>query len=358
MPTLAAYLHDLSPFLIKFSDSLGLRWYGLAYAAGFFVAYQILRWLARRGFTPIPQHRIADAMLMLVAGVIIGGRVGYVLIYERHLLTEFNSSFPWWGALALNRGGMAYHGGLVGVMAAGWLISRGFRDETGVRRGASPWRHVMDLLALACTIGLGLGRIANFINGELLAKIVAQPGQPAPWWSVKFPQELIADHRDVVRTPEQDAALTDLFSTYAPGEATYYASAEKLITRLQAGGETGHKIAQLLDQLLSARHPSQLYQAFYEGVVLTIVLWLIARTPRLPGVLGCWFLIVYGLLRIAAEVVRLPDTQFVQGRPLGMSRGQWLSAAMVVGGGVVLAWIVTKGGPKMGGWKRPASPIA
>ncbi len=355
MPTLAAYVHDLSPFLVRFGDGLGLRWYGLAYAVGFLIAYLIMKRLARRGFTPVPEHHIADAMLMLIAGVIVGGRVGYVLIYEPKLLAEFSSSFPFWGALALNKGGMAYHGGLVGVMLGGWWVSRGFKDDQGVRKGASPWRHVMDLLALACTPGLGLGRVANFINGELLGKIIAQPGQPAPWWGVKFPQELVSGHMDVTRNAEQAAALDKVLATYAPDQTTWDGAASRVIELLQNGGETGRKIAQGLEPVLSTRHPSQLYQAFFEGVVLTAVLWVVAKKPRLPGVVGCWFLMTYGLLRVAAEFFRLPDTQFANGRPLGLSRGQWLSAAMVGAGALVLAWILKKGGTKMGGWGKTAA---
>ncbi|MFO0831243.1 MAG: prolipoprotein diacylglyceryl transferase [Phycisphaerales bacterium] len=350
MVTLATYVHDWSPFLVQLGDGFGLRWYGLAYALGFLIAYQVMKRLSRAGFTPIPEQRVADAMLMLIAGVIVGGRVGYVLIYEPKLLAEFSSSFPFWGALALNKGGMAYHGGMVGVMLAGWWVSRGFKDEQGLRSGACPWRHVMDLLALACTAGLGLGRLANFVNGELLGKVVAQPGQPAPWWAVKFPQELVSGHMDVTRNAEQAAALDKLLMTYAPEQATWDGAVFRVIELLQHGGETGRRISQGLEPLISARHPSQLYQAFFEGVLVTAVLWFVARRPRLPGVIGCWFLISYGLLRIAAEFFRLPDTQFANGRPLGLSRGQWLSAAMVGAGGLVLAWVVNRGGEKMGGW--------
>jgi phosphatidylglycerol:prolipoprotein diacylglycerol transferase len=350
MPTLAAYLHDLSPFLVRFGDGFGLRWYGLAYALGFLIAYQVMKRLARRGFTPIPEQRIADAMLMLIAGVIVGGRVGYVLIYDRPQLWQFSADFPFWGMLAINKGGMAYHGGMVGVMLAGWWVARGFKDEKGVRTGASPWRHVMDLLALACTAGLGLGRVANFINGELLGKVVAQPGEPAPWWSVKFPQELVSGHMDVTRDGGQAAALDTLFMTYAPEQATWDGAASRVIDLLHNGGETGKKIAEGLEPVISARHPSQLYQAFFEGVLVTIVLWIVAKKPRLPGVVGCWFLISYGVLRVAAEFYRLPDTQFANARPLGLSRGQWLSAAMAAAGVVILAWIVNRGGERMGGW--------
>jgi phosphatidylglycerol:prolipoprotein diacylglycerol transferase len=350
---LAAWLHDLSPFLLRFTDSFGFRWYGLSYAAGFIVAWLIMRWLSRRGVTPLPEYRIPDAMLILVAGVIVGGRAGYLLVYEPRLLTEFTSSVPFWGGFAIQRGGMAYHGAVVGVMAAGWFIARGFKESSTstTRVGKSSWLHVMDLCAFAGTIGLGLGRVANFINGELLGKIVAMPGQPAPWWSVKFPQELLEGHAPTL-LPEQQAKLDALIDSVAAPSDDREQAIARMIAILQEGGSTtATRIQEQLEPLIAARHPSQLYQAFFEGVVLTIALWIIWRVPRRPGVVGAWFMVIYGVLRIVAEFYRLPDAQFgAAAHILGLSRGQWLSALMVVGGGVALAIIRARNEPRIGGW--------
>ncbi len=361
-PMLAVWLHDLSPFLLKFSDSFGLRWYGLSYALGFLVGWMILRWLSRKGITLLPEHRIPDAMLILVISVIVGGRLGYVFIYDPALLTTFSKSPPYWNALAINNGGMAYHGAVVGTMVAGWIISKGFNEtvnqqtKTTQRLGASTWRHAMDCIAFACTIGLGLGRVANFINGELLGKIVAMPGEPAPWWSIKFPQELLEGHAPKLSLEQQTKLDTIINAVAAPMDSRDQAIA-RMIDMLQHGGTTtAGRLNTQLEPLIAARHPSQIYQAFFEGVVLTAVLWFVWRIPRRPGVVGCWFLITYGVLRVIAEFFRLPDAQFGDaGRMLGFSRGQWLSLLMVVGGVGTLLWIRSLKEKAIGGWLKPTA---
>jgi prolipoprotein diacylglyceryltransferase len=109
-----------------------------------------------------------------------------------------------------------------------------------------------------------------------------------------------------------------------------------------------------LEPLLTSRHPSQVYQAVAEGLVVGVVVWFVARVPRKAGVVMAWWLMVYGVLRVVTEVWRLPDAQFAEGRPLGLSRGQWLSVGMFVLGALVLVIAVRRGGEKMGGWLRPA----
>src|SRR3954467_9215133 len=168
MPTLAAWVHDLSPFVLKFSDDFGIRWYGLSYAASFLIAWLLLRWLASRGATSIPRERAGDVILMGVAGVVIGGRLGYVFFYQPALLWTFSHTPPWWGVLAINQGGMASHGGMIGVITAAWLVSRGFKTPDGQRVGRTSMLAVLDTFALLTPSGLLLGRLANFVNGELL----------------------------------------------------------------------------------------------------------------------------------------------------------------------------------------------
>lgn len=361
-PTLAAWLHNLSPFLVRFTQDFGLRWYGLAYATGFLVGWMWLRWMSKRGMTPLSPQRVSDAMLLLVLGVVVGGRLGYVLFYSPDLLWRFTTSPPFWGLFQLNKGGMASHGGMLGVITATWFIARGPRDSTGGRTQRVPWPHVIDLTAIACTAGLMLGRIANFINGELLGKIVAPPGRPAPWWAVKFPQERATsnpletlDHAPKL-DPPQTQQLTDLINAYKtsppePDWATY----ERVLQKLQKGGSEGTMIAQKLSPLISARYPSQLIQAATDGLVLGAALWLIWRRPRKPGVIGAWFFILYGVLRISTEFVRLPDPQLVELKEAtGLSMGQWLSVLMVLVGAVALVIVSRRDVPKMGGWARPA----
>jgi hypothetical protein len=178
--TLAAWLHDLSPILVKFTDTFAIRYYGLAYAIGFLLGWAWLRLMVRRGMTPLSPQRISDMMITLVLGVVVGGRLGYVLFYDPHLLIDFNSSFPFWGALRVNQGGMSSHGGILGVIASTWWVSRGIKDDKGKVHFKVPWLHVLDMAAVACTVGLMLGRVANFINGELLGAIAAPPPPPPP----------------------------------------------------------------------------------------------------------------------------------------------------------------------------------
>jgi len=342
MPTLASWLHDLSPFALKITDGFGLRWYGLSYAAGFVVAYLFMRALAKRGLILIPADRIADAMTWLILGVVVGGRLGYAIFYEPNLFTTFSSSFPWWGLFALNKGGMASHGGIAGVIIASWWISRGFKDESGKLVGKCSMLHVLDVMAVAAPPGLFFGRIANFINGELLGKIVAMPGEPGPWWTVQFPQEVLSPpmskggHRPPL-TEMQQHAMDNLLLKHALTTDNFEQAYQRVLDALARGGETGRRVATELSPLISARHPSQLYQAFAEGIVLWVSLMLIWRKPRISGVVASWFLIIYGVLRVVTEFWRLPDAQLTVQRILGLSRGQWLSVLMVVAGFLLLA---------------------
>ncbi len=351
---LAAWLHDLNPFLVRISGDFGIRWYGLSYVLGFVIAFLAIRFLARRGAAVIPAERAMDAVLYGAFGAFIGGRVGYAIFYQPSLLIDFQSSFPFWGMLALNQGGMASHGGMFGVLVAGWLVSRGFKNDDGTRTGACPTLHVLDTFALAAPFGLFLGRIANFVNGELLGRVVAQPGQPAPWWSVRFPQELRAEEgQGIEYTPTQLLELQTLVGEHQLPDQPFEVGIENLITAVQTGSI---EAAQRLEPLLSARHPSQIYQAIAEGLVVAALLWLVARKPRTPGIVSACFLITYGLLRVATEFVRLPDAHLAVQRPLGLSRGQWLSAAMVAAGIVLIVWRARSHAEPMGGWAARREP--
>lgn len=346
-----AWLHDLSPMLVRLWGEFGVRWYGLAYAAGFVLALLLLRWMGRRGLTPIPPHRAGDAILILVGGVMIGGRLGYVLVYDPSLLTLVTSSPPWWGFLMINKGGMASHGGMVGVAAACWIIARGFRAEDGSREGASPFLHVLDLTALLAPPGLFLGRVANFINGELLGKIAAMPGEPAPWWAVKFPHEFLSDHDCSSRlSPEEASERTMAIASIVRGagyDGDLAAGYGRVLEKIQSGSAD---LARQLEPWISARHPSQVYQAVAEGVVVGGVVWWFWKRPRVPGAAACVFLMAYGALRILTELYRLPDAHLQVQRLAGLSRGQWLSVGMITAGVVLLAWLSRRSLPVMGGW--------
>lgn len=369
-PTLAAWLHDLSPFVIQFSPSFGIRWYGMAYATSFLLAWLMLRWLAARGATAIPRERAGDAILYGVAGVVLGGRLGYVLIYQQSLLWTFTSTAPWWGVLAINQGGMAYHGGLLGVIISTWFIARMAQQSARQRVGpdhpaarlgrGAMMLHILDGFALLTPGGLMLGRIANFVNGELLGRVVTLPGEPAPWWAVKFPQEVPDEYlrwegvlrdRPPVQTGEQLQQIRALTETVAPGQG-FEAGYRRVVDLIQHGN---HELARKLEPLLAARHPSQLYQAALEGVVAGLVVWAIAARPRRPGVVGGWFIISYGVVRIIAEAFwRLPDAGAIPQYVYGLTKGQWLSAGMIGAGLIGLALVHKRRLPPMGGWLHPS----
>jgi len=341
--TIAAWLHDIDPFVFRITDDFGPRWYGMAYIAGFLGAWWLIRALARRGRSPLAPAHAFDLIFVIAVGVLVGGRLGYVLVYQPALLTDFSTMAPWWGALRINEGGMASHGGVVGVVLACLWYGR--------RHGVTPL-HLLDLTVLTAPVGLLCGRVANFINGELLGRIVAPPGEPAPWWSVRFPQEILTEH-DPERTPEQTVELIRLLeSRHVTGDGDDLApAATRVIDEIQRGDRT---LAEQIEPLLSARMPSQLLQALAEGVILFIVLWLIWAKPRKPGVVGAWFLIVYGVLRIVTEVWRLPDDHLANPTPLGLSRGQWLSAVMVLAGLITLRWVSARNADRIGGWRAPS----
>lgn len=342
MLTLAAWLHDLDPFVLRITESFGVRWYGLAYVAAFVCAWLILTRLARRRLILVQPDRVSDLMVALIIGTLAGGRLGYCVFYRPDLLWSFRPSPPWWGVLALHEGGMASHGGMIGlVLACAWFARR---------HKLSTW-HVADCVALVAPVGIFFGRVANFINGELLARVVAPPGTPAPWWSVRFPQELIEGHAPEL-SPEQADRLDDLLRRVAlPGDDATDA-AHRLIRAVQRGDRA---LAADLEPLVSARHASQLYQAFAEGIFVLVLLWAIWRAPRRPGVVTAWFLISYGVGRVLTEFVRLPDAHLAVQRFAGLSRGQWLSVVMVVCGVALLMHVRRRGAARIGGWGAGAN---
>ena len=350
----AAHYHSLSPIALDLGF-FAIRWYGLSYVLGFVCAYLILWTLAKRRVILIQPSRVADVMVYVIFGVLIGGRLGYALLgYDPTILWTFTDSPPFWNLLAIQKGGMASHGGMIGVIAATWFISRGFKNADGTVEGKIDWKHFTDMLALCTPIGFFFGRIANYINGELLGKVIAPAGQPGPWYSVRFPQELLGWSADGTRgkhtpslSPDQFDKLDELVRSTARPKESWNSALEHLVARASE-----HRAQ--LEPLLSARHPSQLYAALLEGVAVCVVVWVVAARPRKAGVVGGWWLLSYGVARIIGEVWRLPDAQFTEGRPLGLSRGQWFSAAMVAAGIAAVVICSRKAGPKLMGWMRSA----
>lgn len=246
---------------------IAIRWYALAYLAGFVLGWRYCLGLARATPGRPSAEDFDDFLTWAVVGVILGGRLGYVLFYN----LSYYAGNPL-EALAVWHGGMSFHGGLTGVIVAILLFCW--------RRGLSPFAFG-DLIAAAAPIGLFFGRIANFINGELYGRAA-----PDVAWAMVFP-------RDPLQVP---------------------------------------------------RHPSQLYEAFLEGLVLFAVLAVLVRRPAVrarPGLVAGLFFIGYGLSRIAAEFFREPDAQlgFLWG---GATMGQLLSIPMVLFG----IWLAARARPR------------
>lgn len=347
---LGGWFHDLSPFAIRISGGFGLRWYGLSYAMGFLSAFLLLRFLAKRNATDIPLSRAADAMMYFILGVLIGGRMFYVIGYEPSLLWDFSSSAPWWGVLAINRGGMASHGGIVGVAFACWRISRGFKEDSGKIIGRTTPIRVLDTAAMLTPLGLLFGRLANFVNAELLGAVVAKPGEPAPWWAVRYPQEILAlpDER-LAQTPEQMTQIIELAEQKSLNSDTSWVQGyERVLSQIQEGNAA---MQAQLEPLIAARYPTQLLQAGLDGLLVLICVWLVAMKPRKPGVVAGVFGIVYALGRIPMDLIRLPDAGVSQFGAI--TRGQVYSGLTLIAAILLVVYAVRSKSDKHGGWLSP-----
>jgi len=237
---------------------VAIRWYGLMYLAAFALALILGRYRIRtRPDLGMEPRDMDDILFYGVLGVILGGRLGYVLFYKPGWYLEHPLEI-----FAIWQGGMSFHGGFLGVLVALWVFAR--------HRGR-PWLSVTDFIGPLVPTGLMLGRIGNFINGELPGRATTIP------WGMVFPQM----HDDV------------------------------------------------------ARHPSQLYQAGLEGLLLFVVMWIYSAKPRPTGAVSAMFLLGYGILRFLVEFTRQPD-DFLGLLALGLSMGQWLSLPMILLGAVML----------------------
>ncbi len=272
--------------------------------------------MAKSKFSSLQRERAGDLVFACILGVLAGGRLGYGLFYDPAMFITFTSEFPWWEALSIHHGGMSSHGGIVGVLIT--FVIWGRKNNVDAL-------HLFDIGSVCTTPGLLYGRLANFINGELWGNPLPKEAQSnSPWWSVKYPSE-ITDLwlASPAQYTEQLAAVDTLQASVVGGESFY----SNVVTQIYAGNSDAIQVVQ---PLLTAWYPSQLFQAIAEGPVLLVLLLLVWLKPRKPGVLSGWFLILYGLMRICTEVYRQPD----EGVELimGLSRGQALSACMVTAG--------------------------
>ncbi len=273
------YLHDLSPFIFRFPNGMGLHWYGFAYVLSFLIGGWLYRWLARRGYTDLPAEQVPDFICWAaVFGVMLGGRLGWAIFYGwREVLANPLNLFRVW------EGGMASHGGILGLVLFTFYWSRRYKLS---------WTSIGDCLVVVAPIGLFLVRIANFINGELYGRPAGEPGGVASVpWAMLFPKEL-GNEEPPLEMIRHDPAIR---------------------ARLR--------------EILAPRHPSQLYEALLEGVVLFAALWLLRTRCRVPrGVLTGAFFILYAVLRIIGEMFREPDPAWHVGP---ISAGQFLSIFLV-----------------------------
>lgn len=259
------WVHDLSPFLIRFPDNPlgleGIRYYGLAYLLGFLGAWLLLRAYHARGKFRIDADARASLMTALIIGVIAGGRLGYMLLYD---LEAFIAN-PLL-VFRVDQGGMASHGGFAGVVLALYWYAR---------KQQYRFLELGDVVTTIAPLGLMLGRVANFINGELWGRVTDVS------WAVIFPN-----------SP----------SAYQVGT-----------------GQFGPQ----------PRHPSQLYEAALEGgLMLAYVQWRFWRARPPAGQLAGEFLCGYGTVRILGECFRQPDADLIA----GLSRGQFYSVFLILAG--------------------------
>ena len=249
---------EIDPIIFSIGP-IAIRWYGLMYVVGFIMAWWLARRRCARTDSPVTLTQVDDLIFYAMVGVIVGGRLGYCLVYGWEIWLQD----PLY-VFKITQGGMSFHGGLVGVMGAMWLFGR----KIGLTM-----LQVTDFVAPLVPIGLGTGRIGNFINGELWGKPTDVP------WS---------------------------FNINGVG-----------------------------------LHPSQLYEAILEGLVLFIILWVYSSKPRPAMAVSGMFLLWYGAFRFFVEFYRVPDADIGYLAFNWLTMGQVLSAPMIIFG-VVLLFMSTK----------------
>lgn len=255
----------IDPVLVQVGP-FAIRWYSLAYIGGLILGWLLMRRLARRYSDTVNQDQVDDFLTWATIGVILGGRLGYVLFYKLGFYLDNPMSI-----FAVWQGGMSFHGGFAGVVIATILFCR---------KRQIPLLIFSDILACVAPIGLFFGRLANFINAELVGRVSDVP------WAMVFPRS----------------------GPYP-------------------------------------RHPSQLYEAALEGLVLFVILMVLARLPRIttrPGILTGVFMMGYGLARATVEMFREPDAHigFLSG---GSTMGQMLSIPMILIGVGFLLYAMRQG---------------
>ena len=271
----------INPIAVSIGPIFGLgplrvHWYGIMYLIGFVAAWWLARYRARRPGSTWTTLDIDDLIFYCAIGVIVGGRLGWCIVYGHDVIAE-----SWLNVFHIWDGGMAFHGGLTGVIIATLVFARVKHKN---------FADVMDFVAPLPGIGLMAGRIGNFINGELWGK----PGSVS--WAMIFPNARSADVDWATTHPQWQAVLT------------------------QFGG--------------LPRHPSQLYEMLLEGVVMFTVLFVVSIKPRPRYLISGLFALLYGCFRFGVEFVRVPDPQ------LGYLAWGWLTMGQIQSLPLVLIGLV------------------
>lgn len=252
------WVHNWDPFVFQFKEGFGIRWYGVSYLAGFLAAYGLFWWYYKKGRSPLAPEGQSNLITYVIIGVLLGGRLGYMFFYEAGRASLWDNPA---NIVKVWEGGMASHGGFLGVAVAVIIFANRYKLNSFA---------VGDLIATVAPAGLGFGRLANFINGELWGKVTQVP------WAVIFP-----------------------------------------------GAQDGQP-----------RHPSQLYEAGLEGLLLFAYVqfrfWCTKVAKEAPGQLAGEMLVTYSLGRIICEQFREPDAG--EDLVLGLSKGQFYSLGLIAGG--------------------------